>query len=100
MVVFNQGVPRQLYSSNQIPQGVWHHVVNGVINSIGFYYLNGSLQTQKQLYSPRRVKRTQNFIGASSWTTDPFFLGDIDDIKLFKRSLRPEEILNDFLNSK
>lgn len=55
-------------------------------------YVNGSSVTSGTLPLPDKVLRTQNFIGKSNWTGDPYYAGAMDDLRIYGRALSASEI--------
>jgi PKD repeat protein len=76
-------------------QGKWYHIV--MIRTVGEtrYYVDGSFHFAS---SPDGLSSTWGgpnnnlIIGAGRSTTDQFFMGKIDDIRIYNRSLSPDEI--------
>lgn len=57
-------------------------------------YVNGQLAAQKQGNPIANVERTQNYIGRSNWCfSDPDFQGFMDEVRIYKRALSAEEIM-------
>jgi hypothetical protein len=55
--------------------------------------MNGVQKTlgDSNLY-PANVARFNNYIGRSNWSSDPYFTGNIDDFRVYKRVLTPTEV--------
>lgn len=63
------------------------------------YYLNGQLIGQRSdMVSPLNVKRSNCYFGKSNWDGNALADADLDEIKIFNRTLSTEEILEEYQN--
>ncbi len=71
----------------------WQHLamtLNG--NSINIY-INGQSVLSSTAYSPRKITRTRAYIGKSNWGDIYHADYELDDLKIFNRSLTSSEII-------
>jgi len=87
----------QMMSNNSLPKGCWTHVTFVLKNSIGYMYLNGSLNNNAPLVEPNRVVREFNFIGKDSYDSSLYFAeGAFEHLKVYRGALTDKEIKTDF----
>ena len=63
--------------------------------SVGTLYLNGAEigSNRTMSFAPFRVESTsQNWIGRSQFTADPYFNGLIDEFRIYRNALSAEQI--------
>jgi hypothetical protein len=78
--------------------GKWQHIAFTVKSNVGYYYVNGQILFTGSVYNPRAVSRSENYIGKSNFGSQANPIAEIDDIKIFNKTLTQIEI-NDALNS-
>ena len=78
-------------TSNRLSIGQWAHlVITSSENSCSFY-VNGLLTVQtNDMYIPRNVNRTSNYIGRSGEYYNLW--ADLDDLRIYNRSMSQAEI--------
>ncbi len=76
----------------------WHHIAVTLKGTTYVIYLDGKNVIQGSIFSPIKAFRTLCFFGRSFWGGDPAFKGELDDMKIFNKSLSSTEILR-VLNS-
>lgn len=90
------GWDSQTISSNAaLPTGQWVHVAVTLSGSVGTLYVNGSAvgTNTAMTFAPFRLDgTTQNWIGRSQWSWDPYFNGRIDDFRIYHGALSAAEI--------
>ena len=73
--------------------GQWTHLVFTLSGSIGTLYMNGLQISQSfDMYAPRNVNRTLNYVGKSNWVGEANFWGDLDDFRIYNRPLSQSEV--------
>ena len=73
--------------------GQWTHLVFTLSGSTGTLYMNGLKISQSfDMYAPRNVNRTFNYVGKSNWVGDANFWGDVDDLRIYNRPLSQSEV--------
>jgi hypothetical protein len=89
-----------VYSSQfDILKGQWTHLVTTLSGTTGSFYINGMLVGQSfNMFIPRNVNRTSNFIGKNSWNYYGNLWADLDDLRIYDRALSQTEIY-DLLSS-
>ena len=72
--------------------GQWAHFVFTLSDTVGSLYINGLLIGQKNtMLFPRNIIRTSNYIGKSSGHSN-FLWADLDDFRIYNRSMSQAEI--------
>jgi type II secretory pathway pseudopilin PulG len=76
----------------------WHHIAVTIdaTNHIHTIYLDGALVAQKTsaTHKPSDLgTTTNNYLGRSQFSTDPYFNGKLDDVRIYSRVLTAAEIL-------
>lgn len=63
-------------------------------DDIGQIYQNGEKIAEGPCFTPTRLNRLFQFIGRSNWPEDsyPYFMGSIDDFRIYDRALNDEEV--------
>jgi VCBS repeat-containing protein len=75
----------------------WQHVAATVdaANNVTLY-LNGTVvSTGKLNTSPASISRTNNFLGRSNWSADPYFHGGLRDLRIYDKARTQAEINSD-----
>ncbi|WP_055523943.1 LamG-like jellyroll fold domain-containing protein [Streptomyces graminilatus] len=78
-----------------LPTGSWHHVAVTLNGSTGILYVDGvQVGTNTGMtFKPSTLGvTTQNWIGRSQYSVDPYLDGKIDDFRIYNRALSPVEI--------
>jgi len=74
----------------------WHHVavsIDGSTMSMTLYLDGIAVATGPTATLPSDLgNTTQNYVGDSQYTADPFYAGDIDELLIYTRALSPGEI--------
>ncbi len=91
------GVKDYISESSPIPINEWTHValVHSETNNDLKFYLNGVLTDQVKLISDYVTSDYNLLIGSDLW--EEFFIGYLDDIKIWERELNGAEIENQYL---
>jgi hypothetical protein len=78
-----------------LPAGSWNHVAVVLGSGGGILYLNGTQVGSNAglTLRPADLGNSPNYyIGRSEFSTDPYFDGDVDEIRIYNRALAPAEI--------
>lgn len=90
------GWDSQIISSNAaLPAGQWVHVAVTLSAGVGTLYVNGNVvgTNTEMSFAPFRLDGTsQNWIGRSQWSADPYFKGRIDDFRIYHGALSAAKI--------
>jgi fibronectin type 3 domain-containing protein len=81
--------------TSAIPTGVWTHMAVTWSNNVGTLYVNGVQvgQNTSMTWNPSLLETTtQNYIGRSEWSSDPYFNGTIDDFRIYAHALTAAQI--------
>jgi hypothetical protein len=88
----------RLEGTSALTAGVWHHiavVLPAEATYTGTLYIDGVVAATNKsmtLHLSDVGTTTQNWLGRSPFTDDPYFSGSLDDFRMYKRALSPEEI--------
>ena len=77
--------------------GQWTHLVFTLSGSTGALYMNGLLIGQgSDLFTPRNINRTLNYIGKDNWNSfldgNGNLWADLDDLRFYNRAMSQAEI--------
>jgi hypothetical protein len=80
--------------TNNLSTGVWHHVAVTLAAGTGILYVDGlPAATNSLSLSPASLgNTTQNWIGRSQYSADPYLNGLVDDFRIFSGSLNAGEV--------
>ena len=92
-VMNNGGVSSFPISNTLVQTNVWSHLAATLQGTLATLYLNGEVVAQGAQQVPNNVVRRQNFIGRGvNPTSGRTLLTDLDDLRIFNRSLSQAEI--------
>ena len=83
-------------SSIALTANAWNHIAITLSGNTATMYVNGSAagtNTGVTLQPSSLGPTTQNYIGRSQWSADPYFNGAIDDFRIYSRALTASEIV-------
>jgi len=86
---------QQINGTSALPVGSWVHVVVTLSGNTGTLYINGTaVGTNNNItIKPTNLgNTTQNYIGRSQFSGDPYFNGLIDDFRIYGRALSSTEV--------
>jgi len=89
------GAEQQINASAALPMGGWHHIGVTLNNGMGVLYLDGvAVGTNSAMtLSPSSLGATsQNWIGRSQFSADPYLTGVVDDFRIYSGALSPGEV--------
>ncbi|MFD0671416.1 LamG-like jellyroll fold domain-containing protein [Cohnella sp. GCM10027633] len=89
------GGEQRISSTTAFPTGVWKHVAVTLSGSTGRLYVDGvqvGTNTSMTLTPSSLGNTTQNWIGRSQFSGDPYFNGQIDDFRIYNRALSATEV--------
>jgi rhamnogalacturonan endolyase len=75
--------------------GVWIHMAVTISGSVGTLYINGVQvgQNASMTLNPASLgSTTQNYLGHSQFSTDPYYTGKLDDFRIYSRALSAAEV--------
>ena len=80
--------------TNTFTTGVWHHVAVTLAAGTGILYLDGlPVATNSINVTPAALgNTTQNWIGRSQYSADPYLNALVDDFRIYRGALNPGEI--------
>jgi len=91
-------VSQEIASSVVLSLSAWHHLAVVLAEGAtytGVLYVDGvavATNTAMSLHASDLGATTDNFVGKSQFTADPFFSGLIDDFRVYRRALTAEQI--------
>jgi len=88
----NDNMNRSFEFADVIPTNEWVHLTLRLTSHIGWVYINGEYANVGLLQQPDDIVRSINYIGRSNWSNDDFADMLIDEFRLYKIALEPEEI--------
>ncbi len=89
------GAEQQLNAPGNLPLNTWSHVAVTLSGTTGTLYVNGqpvATNTTMTLNPAALGVTTQNWIGRSQFSGDPFLAATVDDFQIYDRALSPAEI--------
>src|SRR6185295_9677485 len=94
----NNAAEQQISSTTRLTTGAWHHhavVLDVGATYVGTLYIDGAVAGTNAAMTLRPSSlgnTTNNWIGRSPFTADPYFAGLIDDFRVYKRALTATDI--------
>lgn len=88
---------QRINSTTPLPTGAWRHVAVTRSGTTGILYVDGTTvgQNTSMSLSPSTLgSTTNNWIGRSQYSDDPYLDGRIDDFHIYGRAMAPTEILD------
>jgi hypothetical protein len=89
------GGEQRINSSTALTTGVWTHVALTIGGGTGVLYVNGAevgRNSSMSLTPSSLGLTTQNFIGRSQYSSDPYLNGRVDDFRIYDEALSAIEI--------
>ena len=86
---------QRLNCTNHLSTGVWHHVAVTMGAGTGILYVDGLPTATNGSFSvtPGRLgNTTQNWIGRSQYSADPYLNGLVDDFRIYNSALSPADV--------
>lgn len=93
----NGGTEQQINSASPLPAGEWHHVAVTLSGVVGTLYIDGvSVGTHTNMSNkPSALGNTsQNYIGKSQFSADPYLNAIVDEFRIYNRALNATEVKN------
>ena len=97
-VVKNVASDQDCQGSIKINNGVWYHIVCVLRGDKINIYIDGVLDVFCNSSIPTKIVRQSNFIGKSNFPWDNLFLGAIDELQIYNKSLTDQQISKLFNN--
>ena len=92
----NNGSSEQIIDgTSALPTGGWHHVAVTLNGATGTLYVDGAQvgqNTAMTLKPSDMGSTTQNWIGRSQFSTDPYLNGRVDDFRVYNKALSASEV--------
>jgi enterochelin esterase-like enzyme len=84
-----------LDGTSALPTGSWQHLAVTKSGSTGILYINGQevdRNTSMSLYPADLGDTTNNYIGRSQWSSDPYLNGEVDGFLVYNRAISASEV--------
>lgn len=90
----NGGEEQQLDCPEKLPGLKWKHVTVTFGNTATAIYVDGELTASSAAITikPSDIHPLLNYIGKSQFTADPYFMGYVDDIRIYNHALTADEV--------
>ena len=96
-LTFSSNETLKMTATTPLQKDFWTFVTFVLKNSIGLMYLNGSLNSKVHLEMPKKLERTENFIGKDSFDSDLYFAEALyENLKIYKGALTDLEVKDEF----
>jgi hypothetical protein len=84
----------EMYMTETVSPGTWHHIVVVLDRPYFFYYEDGVQKAfmDDMTLTPNDVNAVYNWLGRSAYPTDPYIDATIDEFRLYSGGLRPDEV--------
>ena len=89
------GGEQRLNATSALPLNTWSHLAVTVNGNTGTLYVNGTAvatNTAMTLHPTNLGTTTQNWIGRSEYSSDPFLNATVDDFQIYNRALSATEV--------
>ena len=93
----NNSSEQRIDGQAALPTGGWHHVAVTLNGSTGTLYVDGAqvgINTAMTLKPSDLGATTQNWIGRSQYSADPYLDGRVDDFRIYNRALTASEVMH------
>ncbi len=95
-ITTGSGSGEQRIDGTSIPStGVWHHFAVTLSGTVGILYVDGvevGRNSNMTLEPSSLGNTTQNYIGKSQYTADPYLNGLVDDLRIYDYSLNASDV--------
>ena len=81
--VYRGATQQVIGSPNPLPLNQWAHLAATLANSTATLYVNGVAVVSGTMTAPNAVNRTDNYIGRSDWSLDPYANAIFDDLRIW-----------------
>ncbi len=85
----------EMILTDTFPTGAWHHLAVVLARPYLIYYIDGveKARLTNMTLAPKDIGSTpQNWIGRSSYPTDPYLSASIDEFRIYSGALTPQEV--------
>jgi len=97
----NDSIPLILTGTTPIKDYTWQHLAVTWDGNQAYLYYNGHVEAMGVFANPILITNGNLYIGAYKWAfPNASFLGTIDNVRIYNRSLSPAEILDLYTNYK
>lgn len=91
-LVLKNGGDEQILSTTKATTG-WHYIAVTLAPEAVTLYVDGNATTSTSItLRPSDFHPKRNYIGRSQYTADPFFVGYIDDLRIYNYALSADEV--------
>ena len=96
----NNGTDHFIKSSNKYNDGRWHNIVLSVNQTSLTLIIDENEERSEKMMNLPNVNFYPLRIGANFPTNNSFFVGDIDELRIWNRSMTTQEIITNYKNNK
>jgi uncharacterized caspase-like protein len=85
---------QKIDTQKAIPSGKWTHVAVTLAGNLAVLYLDGKevKRIDSVKIDPTSIQSTNNFLGRSQYSNDPYLNGALDDFRIYGKALNAQEI--------
>jgi len=94
-IKISNSAEQQIDAGSALSTGAWAHIAVTVSGSTGILYVNGVVSgtNAAMSFKPSGMGSTsQNYLGRSQYSSDPYLNGSLDDFRIYTRALSASEI--------
>ena len=96
----NNGTDHFIKSSKKYDDGRWHNIVLSVNQTSLTLIIDGNEELRENIMDLPNTNFYPLRIGANFPTNNSFFVGDIDELRIWNRSMTTQEIITSYKNNK
>ena len=96
----NNGTDHFIKSSNKYDDGIWHNVILSVNQTTLTLIIDGNEEIRENIMNLPNTNFYPLRIGSNFPTNNSFFVGDIDELRIWNRSMTTQEIITSYKNNK
>ena len=96
LIIYIDGTENLIEFKEALETGKWIHLAATIDSSgKGKIFKNGEPIKSDSIYLPESINRTQNYLGKSNWSSDGYFDGKLDEVRIWNKARSEAEIQAD-----